>query len=420
MRRKQIIFSVVLLATVLSFALNSCKKDNGPSNLSLVSLKVGTIDMNGAVSPSNIPANPTITATFNTNVDATTATNANITLKRSYDGAIIPLTITVSGTTVTIAPSSTQGIGNGALFTLAITTGVQSTGKLMLLAELDRTFTTVGTFVPTGQTAHWSFENNAIDSVGGHNANAAIDITYAASRKTAAGMAAKFNGTTSIIEIPNGDQLETPEFSLAFWVMIDTLAHPQSHFVIGLGAYYGFQFEFDITNFKLAASYGYQGGGDTTNSQDLWFNGASTNTTKDNGGWQGWTFCKDLTNSGGVAGLFLEKWAHVVCTYEVATKLGTIYVNGVEMKQQDFNLWPAGPFTKCTGLMYGGSMPTVNNDLAFGFIKSRAGNLWSDQSWGAYSQPGANHFKGLLDDIRIFNRALTSVEVGLIYNSEKP
>jgi hypothetical protein len=424
MRRKQVLFSMVLLALVLSVALNSCKKDNGPSDLTLVSLKVGTIDMNGATSPSNIPANPTITATFNTNVDETTATNANITLVRDYDKANIALTIQVAGKVVTINPTA-GALGNGSLFKLVVSTAVKGKGNLLLTTELDRTFTTIGTFVPTGQTAHWSFENNAVDSVGGHNptADGIVAITYAASRNAAAGMAASFNGTTSIIEIPNGDALESPDFTLAFWVKVDTNAHPQDHFIIGLGTFYGFQFEFDNggNSCKLAASYSYQGGGDTTNSQDLWFPGTGTNTTKDNGGWQGWTFSKDLSGSGGVKSLFIGKWAHVICTYEVATKLGTIYINGEMMKQQDFNLWNTGsPFLKCTGLMYGGKLPDVKNDLAFGFIQSRAGTMWSDQSWGGYTFPGANHFKGLLDDVRIFNRALTAVEVGLMYNSEKP
>ena len=403
-----------LLALVLSIALVGCKKDNGPTSLSLVSLKVGDIDMNGAVSPSNIPSNPTITATFNTNVDQATATNANITLLRDYDKANIPLNISVSGAVVTITP--TQGaIGNGALFKLSITTGVKSTGSLMLSEQLDRTFSTVGTFVPTGQTAHWSFENNAIDSVGGHNANASIDVTYVPSRNAAAGMAASFNGTTSIIEIPNGDQLESPEFTLAFWVKADSTDHPQGDFVLGLGAYYGFQFEFDGSSCKLAASYGYQNGGDTTFSEDLWFAGDG------NLGWQGWTYCKDLSNSGGVGALFYQTWAYVVCTYNVSSKLGTMYINGTKMKEQDFNLWPEGSHDViCSGLKYGGMMPDVNNDLAFGFIQSRAGSLWSDQTWGGYTYPGANHFKGLLDDVRIFNRALTATEVSLMYNSEKP
>ena len=417
MRRKLLLVSTILLAVALSVGLNSCKKsDNGPSNLTLVSLKVGTIDLNGAVSPSNIPANPTIIATFNTNVDQTTATNANITLTRSYDGANVPLTITVSGAVVTIVPTA-GAIGNGALFTLAASTSVLSTGKLMMTTALSRTFTTIGTFVPTGQTAHWSFENNAIDSVGGHNSNAAIDITYAASRNSAAGMAASFNGTTSIIEIPNGDVLESKDFTLAFWVKVDSTSHPQGDFIIGLGAFYGFQFEFDGGSCKLGASYGYQNGGDTTIAPDLWFNGDGK--TYLNGGDTTWTFCKDLTASGGVGALFYQKWAYVVCTYEVATKLGTMYINSQEMKQQNFNN-RKDKLYHCTGLQYGGKLPDVKNDLAFGFIQSRAGTLWNDQTWGGYTFPGANHFKGLLDDVRIFNRALTSVEVGLIYNSEKP
>lgn len=421
MRRKQFLFSVVLLALVLSVALNGCKKDNGPSNLSLVSLKVGTIDLNGAVSPSNIPANPTITATFNTNVDAATATNANITLKRSYDGANIPLNISVASAVVTIAPTA-GAIGNGALFTLTITTGVQSTGKLMLLAELDRSFTTVGTFVPTGQVAHWSFESNAIDSVGNYNpiSGGIIDVTYAASRNAAAGMAAQFNGTTSLIEIANGDLLmNTTDFTLAFWAKEDSSQHDQ--FVMGLAAWYGFQFEinndFGASNAgecKLAAQY--SNVNDTSNSQDLWFNGAATNSTKDNGGWKGWTYCKDLTTSGGLDALIQNKWAHFVATYNSTTKLGTIYVNGTKMKEQDFNLY-GPPMSNSTGLIYNGN--PGNKQFVFGFIQDKTSPTITD-SWADYNVTTNSHYKGLLDDVRIFHRALTSVEVGLIYNSEKP
>jgi len=43
---------------------------------------VGTIDLNGATAPSNVPVNPTITATFSTDVDVATATTSNVTLKR--------------------------------------------------------------------------------------------------------------------------------------------------------------------------------------------------------------------------------------------------------------------------------------------------------------------------------------------------
>jgi len=52
------------------------------------------------------------------------------------------------------------------------------------------------------------------------------DITYTASRNPAAGMAATFNGTTSLIEIPNGDQLmNTDDFTLSVWVKADSTKH---------------------------------------------------------------------------------------------------------------------------------------------------------------------------------------------------
>jgi hypothetical protein len=65
-------------------------------------------------------------------------------------------------------------------------------------------------------------------------------------------------------------------------------------------------------------------------------------------------------------------------------------------------------------------MPDVNNDLAFGFIQSRAGSMWANEPWGGYTFPGANHFKGQLDDIRIYHKTLSPVEIQLMYDSEKP
>jgi len=92
----------------------------------------------------------------------------------------------------------------------------------------------------------------------------------------------------------------------------------------------------------------------------------------------------------------------------------------VKMKSQDFNLWPDGDAKRfVTGLKYRGVAPEVVNELAFGFIRSRAGTLWDAEDWGGYDKPGANHFKGSLDDIIIYNKVLTEAEIGLMYNSGK-
>ncbi len=63
--------------------------------INLGTLMVGTIDLNSATAPTNVPVNPAITATFSTDVDATTATTDNVTLTEDYDNVSIPLTVSV-------------------------------------------------------------------------------------------------------------------------------------------------------------------------------------------------------------------------------------------------------------------------------------------------------------------------------------
>jgi len=306
MKRKILILSVLMgMAAVV--LIDSCKKSN-PEPLSLGTLMVGTIDLNAATAPTNVPVNPAITATFSTEVNAASATSDNITLTEDYDNLVIPLTISVSGKVVTITP--TANLANGALYKLVVTAGLKATNGEALTA-INRSFTTLGSFLPAGMVAYWNFDGNANDQSGVYNAASAgiIGITYVTGRNATSGQAAKFNGTTSLIEIPNGDVLElSSDFSLSFWVNEDsTLKRDQ--FVMGLAGWNGFQFEINnngnnkLGECKLAATYSLTGG--TSASQDLWFNGAATGTTKDNGGWQGWTLCKDLTsNSGtGVNGL---------------------------------------------------------------------------------------------------------------------
>jgi len=58
-----------------------------------------------------------------------------------------------------------------------------------------------------------------------------------------------------------------------------------------------------------------------------------------------------------------------------------MYINGLIMKSQDFNLWPAGdPKTGIKGL----NMAELNLMFicsALGFIFSRNSTMWNDQSW---------------------------------------
>lgn len=415
MKRKNFFFGLVIALTAISVTFNACKKDD-PQDPTLDALVAGSINLNAATSATGVPVKPTIVATFNVEIDPASATSTNITLTQDYDKTDIPVTITVSGKTITIVP--VNDLGTGALYELKFKSGLKSVDGLTL-NEVARTFTTFGAFAPSGAIAHWTFENNANDVAGSFNppASGIVDITYVDSRNAAAGKAASFNGTTSIIEIPNGDKLiNTKNFTISFWVR----AQPQEkgHFVMGLGAFYGMQFEIfgNLDGAKFAIRYELADG--TTAGEDMWF--PSEANYADNGGWMGWDFAKSITPANYVA-MVSNKWLHVTFTYNGATKAAVLYYNGEKMKSFNFNLWPEGAVQRTVvGIKYAGTMPEVKNDLAFGFIQSRAGNLWANEPWGGYTFPGANHFKGQLDDIRIYHKTLSPVEIQLMYNSEKP
>jgi hypothetical protein len=425
MKKKILILSILMMMAAI-VTIDSCKKSN-PAPLSLGTLMVGSIDLNAANAPTNVPVGPTITATFSTDVDMATATASNITLTEDYDAVSIPLTIAVSGKVVTITP--TANLANGALYKLAVTSGLKATNGESVSA-INRSFTTLGSFLPSGVIAYWNFEGNANDQTGVYNAltGGVIDVTYVTGRNAASGQAASFNGTSSLIEIPNGDVLEnSSDFSISYWMKDDTTAKRGSQFVIGLAGAKGFQFEYNnnvyvntgnpsrtqIGQIKMAAQYSYTGG---TDAQDLWLDGVGD--TKDNGGWQGWTFSKNLVanNGTGVNGLLAQQWAHVVCTYDHVSKIGTMYINGQEMKAQDFNLYGA-PMMNATGLVFVGN--PANNSLVFGFVQDKVSPTLSD-TWAVYSNQANGHFKGLLDDVAIYHTVLTPALITLMYNSGKP
>ena len=415
MKEKHLFTSLLLVVAAFSLMLTSCKKD--PEPLALESLMAGTIDLNGATSPTNVPVNPTIVATFNVDIDPATATTSVITMVQDYDNAPIALTISASGNTITITPE--ENLGTGALYKLSIGGGLKSVDA-MAITPLQRTFTTAGTFAPAGAIAHFTFEDNANDIIGNWDPAAAdiIDITYTASRNAAAGKAATFNGTTSLIEIPNGDLLmNTNSFTIAFWVKTNSTGKTNGHFVMGLAGWNGIQYEIygGYDGSKFAIQYQHATG---TASEDMWFPvEAKYNNLPPDQAWQGWTYAKSLTAAEMMAKL-KDNWLNVVYTYNAPTKVGTLYFDGVKMKSFDFNLWPDTDAKKgVTGLKYAGI--AADKKWALGFIQGRNNRTISDD-WANYADPANQHFKGQLDDIRIWHKALTENEITLMYNSEKP
>ncbi len=373
----------------------------------------GTINLNTATAATNVPTDATIKATFSTNVDAATATNTVVTLKKQGETANVPAMVTVTGMEVTLAPNA--ALTAGTTYTLSIGAIKSSDGQTM--AAMSKNFTTAGTAPLPGTVAHWSFDGNTNAVVGNYNPSASIDITYGPDRKNQANKAAVFNGSTSIIEIDNGSQLlNASNFTLSFWMKLNSDNGNRDHFVMGLGAFHGLGMEVPKTYglFKVVAQYEWADG--RTGANDFVFNGDGKN--KDNGGWAAIETEKDLTNTGGVAGLLKDKWAHVTFVFNSATKSRFLYINGELMEKDNFTLLPDGDLKTAKGLKFNGNTE-VQNKLAFGFNQARGGIMWANEPWGGYQFPTANHFKGSLDEIRIFHSALTATEVQAMYNSEK-
>lgn len=80
----------------------------------------------------------------------------------------------------------------------------------------------------------------------------------------------------------------------------------------------------------------------------------------------------------------MNRWYHLVTVF--SGKIGKIYVNG-ELRQSGTEQ-PAGPIDNCTG-----------------------GNL----RFGAQADFDVNYFNGSMDEIRVYNRLLTDVEVNHLY-----
>ncbi|HMQ47892.1 MAG TPA: Ig-like domain-containing protein [Saprospiraceae bacterium] len=430
-------FFYLFLAVGMVSMWSSCKDedDSGPAALTISGITAAgtslsgqgvTADLNGATSAKDVALDATITITFSRAVDATTVNTSSVKVSSSAGDA--PISVSASGTTATVTLTSPLERGTDYTLSLGATILADDGGAL---AATSRTFTTEGVapVVPPhveDMVAYWPFDGDITDKQDAYNGNFSDAITYGNDRHGQDGSTATFDGDKSIVEVPGADKLmDTDDFTISFWVKtnsnghVDANGNPAGFFVFGLAAFFGFQFEIP-SNFgscKLAASYELADG--TKVSEDLWFPGDGKD--KDNGGWQGWDFVADLTGSGGVASLIQDKWAHIICTYNATEKQGRMYINGELMKSFDFDLWPENDAKRTVvGMGYRGVAPETEPVLAFGFIQSRGGQLWDAEPWGGYDFPTANHFKGDLDDIRVFHAAFDADDAAALYNAEKP
>lgn len=441
MKTIKFLLSTLLIASIAVFT--SCgDDDSGPAVLTIVSVEasgtdvesgeaVSGIDLNGATSAQNVPVDLSVVITFDRDVDASTASSTTITLS---DGTnTIPVTVTVNGAVVTLTISDDLIRGTDYTVTLAGTIAASDGGTLS--GAVDRSFTTGGRLpvVPPNaadQNAYWNFDANATDQEGNYVTSAEIAVTYDEDRFGQAESAIVFDGDETIVEIADADaMMSSNDFTLSFWMKTNSIDHvnengdPAGQFVFGLAAFYGFRVEIPggYNNLSLANRWLIDNGVDEPYTRNEGFSVNGDGVYNETGGWKGHTFEADLSGSGGIEALLKDRWVHIVFTYDAASKVGDIYIDGQLMKSQDYNLYgETHPQFNAVGWAYGGEVPTTYPELAFGFIQSRAGELWDSEPWGSYDLPTSNHYKGMLDDFRVFQAPFSGTQVADLYNAEKP
>lgn len=413
------IFRPVMMGTALlaagALSLVSCKKEDEVGALTVSTATVGGRDIAGATAATGVGLTSNVVVRFNKALNASTATANSVTLTPT-GGSAVAATVTAAGDSIVVNP--TNDLLSGTRYTLTLSNALKANDGGSFTAR-NFTFTTFGPLNVTppkvgNQIAFWAFDGTVNESQGRLNISGQEAITFGADRKNNAGAAAMFDGDRSIIEVANGTSLITPSNSLAFWIKLDT-NQTHGHFVMGANFFRGHQFEFTRNGewFKSAANFNFAASADSNTGEDLFYNAnGQYNTT---GGWMGHTF-KDTRN---LKQEVPDKWVHVVHTYDATTKIRTMYLNGQRVMASDFNLWPVGDSKRRVIGMRTQTANDLSTTWAFGFGKGRDASFWSDTDFGDYNKPGANHFKGALDNVRFWNTAITADDVTTLYNAER-
>ena len=207
-----------------------------------------------------------------------------------------------------------------------------------------------------GIIAHFEFNGNAIDE--SENNNDGIlhgGVSWSTDRFENENSAALFDGIDGYIEVPNSVSLSSPTnaLSITCWLLIDPNHNIVSSIVdkAPINAYGQYNFTYEHIN---------------PGQFKLYLNGQNTNS-----------FGTFVQND-----IPINEWCFVACTWD--GNQSKIYVNDNLINSQNLT----------------GTIEPDNNPVSIGLQK--AGNL-------------NNHFKGKIDEVRIYNRALTTNEINILY-----
>ena len=230
---------------------------------------------------------------------------------------------------------------------------------------------------PSGMVAWWRADGSATDVVGGNDGTLVDGVTFTpipcATSVTKGGMvgqAFSFDGTTGYVLIPSSAALQPPgAISIDAWVYPTRL-----DFRVIISKYNSF----------VPAARGVS-----------WWLGLT------NSGQVGWEVVDDAQPNSYQeaitdARLTLGAWSHVAATFDTATQVIAVYINGQRVHTS------CGPGDVCSPVT---SILQSPSDVMIGAATYN-------------SLPGIGSFwSGRIDEVEVFNRALSLAEIQAIFNA---
>jgi hypothetical protein len=222
--------------------------------------------------------------------------------------------------------------------------------------------------------AYYAFDNSLVDSVSG-SAGTATGTTFGNGFEKQALQGAL---NSYVLATPSAAVASIKSFTVTEWYN----SPPPSTGIIGI--------------FTLSKSNAFWG------NIEVFFENGSTN---DNGKIRVHIANGETDNTlavDNVINLF-NKWVNLAVSYDGATSIATLYINGSKVS--------SGKVGSLTGNL------TFNNvgKLAFGCVQFQTNPSLTSAT---DSQPWARYLTGQLDEVRIYNKALSDAEVGAIIGLE--
>ena len=231
--------------------------------------------------------------------------------------------------------------------------------------------------------AYWKFDGDATDA-SGNNHNGMLKTGWVGTSTTdykdgntlpvattdrygAAGKAFAFNNG-AYVEVPYDATLRPTSFTISVW--INPQASSNGNYIFSLNRWLGYKFQLQGSNLPFLTVF--------TNTGDF---------DKDDGG----------------TPVALGKWSQVMVTLDSGTE--NFYINGKLVGTQTISGTPT-TLTSPPNVSIGNELPKS----AYNFTDSSS----------PYAFYGANFFIGSIDDLRLYNKALSAAEVNSLYAQEQP